>query len=468
MSTYQKLSLQFLGGAGTVTGSKTLLRFNSFGLLIDCGLFQGLKSLRRQNWDDLTQIDQINEVLLTHAHLDHCGYLPRMVKQGFEGPIHCTAITARLAEIILLDSAKIQMEDAERANSNHYTRHHPAEALYDDKDVYRCLKQFVIHEPEEWVVIAPDFRFQFIGNGHIPGSCMAEVHTGSRRFVFSGDVGRLNPLIMDPPERLPACDFLILESTYGNRLHDETPPEDTLAELINDGYKSRGQILMPSFAVERAQEIIYLLIKLMIEDRIPKLKIYLDSPMAAKVTEVLDSYYDFMSDPAFRQMLNRQLEVVSDYRASRTVVDMPGPKIVIAGSGMITGGRILHHLAAHISDPKTLVILPGFQAPGTRGETILNGSRAVKFFGEYHPVKARIAQMNSLSAHADQSELLQWVQDAEALPGRIYLNHGEATASDQLRIIMEDSLEIPVSVAQQGMEVILDYDQKDEVNTLDA
>lgn len=436
--------------------------------MVDCGLFQGLKSLRKKNWDLLPETEAVNEVILTHAHLDHCGYLPRLVKQGFEGPIHCTAITARLAEIILYDSAKIQMEDADRANRHQYSKHHPAQPLYDDKDVTRCLKQFVIHKPGEWVVPSPDLRFQFIENGHIPGSCMVEIHAGSRSFVFSGDVGRLNPLIMEKPRKLPACDFLILESTYGDRLHSQEPPEDMLADMINPAANRGAQILMPSFAVERAQEMIYLLIKLMMASRIPRLKIYLDSPMAAKVTEVLEDYYDFMRDPQFSDMLNRQLEIVSDYRASRAVVDMPGPKIVIAGSGMITGGRILHHLAAHISNPNTLLILPGFQALGTRGEAILHKSSEVKFFGEYYKVKCEVKQMDSLSAHADRDELLEWVGAAEALPGRVFLNHGEEASSDSLRIKMEDTLKIPVSVAQPMMEVILDYDQKDESETLNT
>jgi metallo-beta-lactamase family protein len=458
--------MHFLGGAGTVTGSKTIVDFNDFRLMVDCGLFQGVKSLRKKNWEKLPEAENVNEVVLTHAHLDHCGYLPRLVKQGFEGPIHCTDITARLVEIILYDSAKIQMEDAERANSHTYSKHHPAQPLYDDKDVKQCLKQIVIHKPGEWVVPAPDMRFRFIENGHIPGSCMVELHTGSKSFVFSGDLGRLKPLIMAKPMQLPACDYLILESTYGDRLHSQEPPEDMLADMINPAANRGAQILMPSFAVERAQEMIYLLIKLMIEDRIPRLKVYLDSPMAAKVTEVLEDYYDFMRDPEFRDMLSKQLEVVSDYRASRTVVQMPGPKIVIAGSGMITGGRILHHLAAHISNPNTLVILPGFQAPGTRGESILHGAPEIKFFGDYHKLKAEVRQMDTLSAHADRDELIEWVRTAESLPTRVFLNHGEESASDSLRVKLEDELKIPVSTTHPLMEVILDYDQKDDSETI--
>ncbi len=466
MSTLQRLSLEFLGAAGTVTGSKTLLTFNDYQVLIDCGLFQGLKSLRNKNWEDFNEPGRVKDILLTHAHLDHCGYLPRFVKQGFNGAIHCTEMTARLTEIILYDSAKIQMEDAERANRHHYTRHHPAKPLYDDKDVRECLKLLQVHDAGTWLVLAPDLRFQFLKNGHIPGSCMVELHAGVKRIVFSGDLGRLKPLIMNRPQQLPACDLLVLESTYGNRNHPQEAAEDQLAELINRGAVKNAQILMPSFAVERSQEMIYLLIKLMAESRIPRLKIYLDSPMAAKVTEVLEDFYQFMHDPKYHKILDQQLEVVSDYRASRAVVTMPGPKIVIAGSGMITGGRILHHLAAHIGHPTTLLILPGFQAPGTRGESLLHGASEVKFFGKFYEVKAEIAQMQSLSAHADQKELLEWLREAEELPGRIILNHGELNAADGLRVKIADEFDIPAEIAESAQEIVLDYDQKDLTQTL--
>ena len=440
MSTFNKLSLKFIGGAGTVTGSKTLLRYNDYRLLVDCGMFQGIKALRKKNWEDLEDAHLVDDVLLTHAHLDHCGSLPRLIKQGFEGKIHCTEITARIAEIILYDSAKIQMEDAERANKYHYSKHNPAKPLYDDKDVALCMKRFVVHKPGEWIVPYADLRYRFLENGHIPGSCMIEIHAGSKSFVFSGDLGRLDPLIMRKPEQLPACDYLILESTYGDRLHDPVPSDDFLADLVNRGVGRNAQILMPSFAVERSQEVIYLLVKLMHEGKIPRVKVYLDSPMAAKVTEVLEDYYEFMKDPELIAILSQQLEVVSDYRASKLVVEMKGPKIVIAGSGMITGGRILHHLAAHIHNPDTLVILPGFQAPGTRGEALLKGAPEIKFFGDYYKVKAEVAQMQSLSAHADRSELVQWVSEGERLPQRIFLNHGDEAAADSLRVKLENDL----------------------------
>lgn len=452
-----QLSLRFLGGAGTVTGSKSLLNFKGQQVLIDCGLFQGIKKLRELNWKNVEQAGEISDVILTHAHLDHCGYLPRLVKQGFAGTIHCTPITARLAEIILLDSAKIQEEDAEEANRKHYTRHHPAKPLYDTEDVRKCLKHFQTHEFGEWMVPGPDLRFRFMANGHIPGSAMVELHAAEKVILFSGDVGRLKPLIMQRPKTLPACDLLVMESTYGNRSHSSESPFDQLAEAINKAVHRGGQILIPSFAVERSQEMIYLILSLMKQKRIPPIKVFLDSPMAAAVTEVLTDYYDFLKDPGLRQVLQRQLEIVSDYRASQSVVDMKEPKIVIAGSGMITGGRILHHLQAHISDPRTMVILPGFMAPGTRGHSLISGATEVKFFGSYHEVKAEILQLNGLSAHADRDEIVQWISAAEEKPARIVLNHGEPESSDSLRVKLEDELKVPVSIASPGMELILDF-----------
>ncbi len=452
-----QLSLRFMGGAGTVTGSKTLLNFNGQKLLIDCGLFQGVKRLRQQNWEDLSEASEISDVVLTHAHLDHCGYLPRLLKCGFDGLIHCTPITARLAEIILLDSAKIQEEDAEEANRRHFSKHQPARPLYDTHDVKECLKRFRTHEFGEWMVPGANLRFVFHANGHIPGSAMVELHAGEKVLVFSGDVGRPAPLIMTKPKPLPDCDLLILESTYGNRLHNTISPFDQLEALVNKAYARRGQILIPSFAVERSQEIIFLLISLMQQKRIPKLKIYLDSPMAAAVTAVLTDFYQFLRDPRLQNLLLSQLEVVSDYRASQSIVHMSEAKIVIAGSGMITGGRILHHLETHISNPDTLVILPGFQSPGTRGHSLANKAPEVKFFGRFYKVKAEIQQLHGLSAHADREELVEWIRTASNKPARIILNHGEAEASDSLRVKLEHEFRIPVRVASQGMELVLDF-----------
>lgn len=451
------LSLTFLGAAGTVTGSKTLLNFNGTKVLVDCGLFQGIKSLRKQNWEDLELASDVSDIILTHAHLDHCGYLPRFVKQGFKGAIHCTPITAKLVRIILLDSAKIQEEDAERANRKHYSKHEPAEPLYKVDDVYKTLELIVTHEFNEWMVPGPDLRFTFIQNGHIPGSGMVEIHAGEKVLVFSGDLGRPKPLIMPKPKPLPQADLLILESTYGDRLHGATSAFDQIMDAVNLGFKQKGQILIPSFAVERAQEIIYILLCLIRDKKIPPLRIYLDSPMAAEVTGVLLNFYDFLRNPELREIMDRHLEIVSDYRASQSIVAMEDCKIVIAGSGMITGGRILHHLEAHISKPSTVVILPGFQALGTRGRDLANHVPEIKFFGKYYKVKASITQLNSLSAHADRDELLEWVKHTPKLPSRIILNHGEESSTYSLKLKLEHELEIPVLAATPNLQFVMDF-----------
>lgn len=451
------LSLTFLGAAGTVTGSKTLVEYNNFRLMVDCGLFQGVKSLRKQNWKDYDEAEQLTDIVLTHAHLDHCGFLPRMVKQGFHGAIHCTPITAKLVKIILLDSAKIQEEDAERANRKNYSRHTPAEPLYTQEDVHKTLQLLVTHKFGEWVVPGPDLRFTFIANGHIPGSAMVELHAGEKRIIFSGDLGRLSPLIMPKPRPLPPSDLLILESTYGDRLHGVESAFDQIKDAVNRGYKNNGQILIPSFAVERAQEILFILITLISKREIPPLRIYLDSPMATAVTEVLYNYYDFLKDPELRSVLDAHLEIVSDHRASRSLVAMQEPKIVIAGSGMITGGRILHHLEEHISNPSTVIILPGFQAIGTRGHDLAKGVDEIKFFGTYHKVRAYVTQLTSLSAHADRDELISWIKNTAELPERIILNHGEENAAHSLKLKIEHEFGIPVTVATPSMQYVMDF-----------
>ncbi len=456
---HHALSLKFLGGAGTVTGSKTVLSFNRQHIMIDCGLFQGIKALRKKNWQQIPLAEEISDVVLTHAHLDHCGLLPRLVKQGFKGAIHCTPITASLARIILLDSAKIQEEDAADANRHRYSRHREALPLYDTEDVHRCLKLFQTHDFDEWVILGVDLKFSFKANGHIPGSALVEVRAGKKTLVFSGDLGRMKPLIMSRPKPLPACDLLVMESTYGDRLHSILSPFDQLEECVNKALAQKGQVLIPSFAVERSQEVIYLLLSLMQQKRIPRVKVFLDSPMAAAVTAVLTDYYRFLKDPALLGILKEVFEVVSDYRASQSVVSMREPKIVIAGSGMMTGGRILHHLEAHVGKPETMVILPGFQAVGTRGHTLAHGGDELKFFGRYHKVRAEVVSLHGLSAHADREEMVQWIRKADGPPGRIVLNHGEPSAADSLRVKLEHAFSIPVSIAVQDMELVLDYEE---------
>lgn len=449
------LTLRFLGGAGTVTGSKTLITYGKHKVLIDCGLFQGIKSLREQNWQPVPEALEATDILLTHAHLDHCGYLPRLVADGFAGTIHSTPTTKALARIVLEDSARIQVEDADRANRYHYTKHAVAKPLYTPSDVPPTMGRFSTHEPGEWVVLNEDMKFCFRSNGHIPGSAFIELRVGGTHLAFSGDLGRTQPLILNPPEKLKRADVLVLEGTYGNRLHSPEDPMDTLELAINKTFDRGGHVLIPSFAVERTQELLYLLAQLMLTKRITTRKIYVDSPMAVAVTQEVMEAYGFMAQPELANFLVRQVELVADPKISAHLVGSNEPKLVIAGSGMITGGRILHYLARHISDPATTVILPGFQAAGTRGRALSMGAEEVKFFGDYHQVKAEIVQMNSLSGHADRDELLHWLHRMEEKPRLILINHAEPDAAEALRVKIEHELNVSTKVATAGAEIMI-------------
>lgn len=443
-----EVDIIFYGAAGTVTGSKTLLSFKGKKILVDCGLFQGLKPLRQKNWEDLPiDAKEIDEIILTHAHLDHCGYLPRLVKQGFKGPIHATAPTIELANIILLDSAKIQEEEAEDANRRGYTKHEKALPLYDRKDVEQVMPMFVPHKNSEFVLLGEDLKFQFHHSGHILGGALVEIFAGEKTIVFSGDIGQEKPLLLYPPKNLSKADIVIMESTYGDRLHFDENPRELLLEAISNTYRKGGILFIPSFAVERSQEILYLLSQMIVDDQIPNMSVYLDSPMAVKATEVFYKFpeWHILSEEVVKQIQDNTI-LISDYNDSQRLVNDKTPKIVLAGSGMITGGRILHYLEKHISNPANTILLAGFQAVGTRGHSLATGAQELKFSGEWHPVKAKVIQMNSLSAHGDQSDLLDWLSNFDTQP-KVLLNHGEPCASHQLKLKIEDTLGYEAEVA---------------------
>lgn len=445
-----KTTLRFLGAAGTVTGSKTLLEHGEKRILIDCGLFQGLKDLRLKNRAPFpVQPGSIETVLLTHAHLDHCGYLPLLVKNGFSGEIHCTVPTKGLAGIILKDSGKIQEEEAERANRHGYTKHQPAEPLYTVKDVEECLPFFATHQYHEWVILDEFSKFQFRNAGHILGSAMVELRVEGKTILFTGDLGRQHPILLAPPETVPQADVLILESTYGNRLHSDNNAKEELAEIIRETFEKKGILLIPTFAVERAQEILYLLSELKAEDRLPGIPVYLDSPMGVSVTELmmdLPGWQDLSKEEI--AAIEKVVYLVTDVKTSKMVVADTRPKIVLAGSGMITGGRILHYLDKYISDERNTVLLVGFQAAGTRGRSLEEGAEEVKFFGQYHRIKAEIRKITSLSAHADRSEIMAWLKKFEKAPRQVFINHGEPHASDALRVKIQHELGWNCQVAQ--------------------
>lgn len=452
------VKLTFLGGAGTVTGSKTLVEINGKRILIDCGLFQGIKELRLLNWNDFPiNPATIDAIVLTHAHLDHCGYIPLLVKKGFKGPIHCTHPTLDLTEIILKDSAKIQEEDAERANKNNYSKHEHAEPLYTVKDVLNCLPHFVGHNLNEWVIINEYFKFEFLNSGHILGGAFVNAKAAGKTILFSGDIGRSNPMLLYPPKHIKEADYLILESTYGDRLHESENVKKELKEIIHRTIKRGGILMIPSFAVERTQEILYLIYQLREEEQLPKCKVFLDSPMGINATNTYKRYPDWqkISNYELDQMFN-EVYFINDMEQSKLLVADRQPKIVLAGSGMIEGGRILHYLNSHIDNPDDTLLMVGYQGEGTRGRAILNGSPEIKFFGEYRKVKCEVQHIDSLSAHGDYSEMIEWLKGFRNKPKKVILNHGEAHQTDAFRVKIEHELKLQVFIPKMLESIILE------------
>lgn len=426
----KKLKVHFLGGAGTVTGSKFYLETEGITLLVDCGVFQGTKELRQQNWQPLPiDVSKIDVVLLTHGHLDHCGYLPLLVKQGFEGDILGTAPTLAIAEIILKDSAKIHEEEAERANQEGYSKHNPALPLYDEEDVKRTLRYFKSIGEGENIELAPNCSACFKYNGHIIGSTFIELNIHGKVLVFSGDVGRLKDDLLDAPLQPEWADYLFVESTYGDKNHPEEDVEAIFKNLVDRTLQNRGTLIIPSFAVERLQSLMYLLWKLYDKNKIPNIPIFVDSPMGTNVLDVFGSFPEWhkLSMSEYHNMCNH-VNLVSSYRETWETIDDPRPKIVIAGSGMVTGGRVLTYLKQLMDLKSTTVLLVGYQAEETRGRKLLEGAQELKMFGKYIPVNAKIEHLESLSAHADQSELLHWMGQIKNIPEKVFLIHGENEA----------------------------------------
>ncbi|MBK6952671.1 MAG: MBL fold metallo-hydrolase [Crocinitomicaceae bacterium] len=446
----EQIRLQFLGGAGTVTGSKTLIESGDQKILIDCGLFQGLKDLRLLNRAEFPVAPTtIDAIILTHAHLDHCGYIPVLVKNGFKGVIHCTEPTKALTEIILKDSAKIQVEDADRANRKSYSSHDKAEPLYKPEDVELALTQFSTHEYGEWVILGEGIKFALHNNGHILGSALVEMKVHSKKIIFSGDIGRAKPMLLYPAKKIEEADYLIMESTYGDRIHDTQNIKEDLLRIIYETLERKGILMIPSFAVERAQEIIYLLYLLKEEGRLPKIPIYLDSPMGVRSTNVYDEYPTWQNLPKvhFDEMYD-DVHFIENYETSRAIVEDKKPKIVIAGSGMLEGGRILHYLNNHIENPDNTVLFCGFQAVGTRGRAMLHGEKEIKFFGDYKKVLCHIESISSMSAHGDQQEMLDWMSNFKKAPTKVFLNHGEPHQTDTFRVKIKSTFNWDVVVPQ--------------------
>lgn len=452
------MKLTFFGGAGTVTGSKILLEVNYKKIMIDCGLFQGVKELRLKNWGEMPEnFKELDLVILTHAHLDHTGYLPILIKNGYVGKIYCTHATKDLAEIILLDSAKIQEEDTRRANEHHYTKHGPAKPLYDIDDAKLTMTHFETFDLDTWNIIDDSIKFKFVNSGHILGSAFIVLDVNGKIIVFSGDIGRKVPLILHPFEYLEKADYLVVESTYGNRNHKHISINEVLLKYINHTYNKGGILIIPTFSVERAQEIIYLLSLLKRDHKLPNIPIFLDSPMGVNATKVYFKYKDWhkLSDEDIKSMLST-VHLITEINASKMIVNNKDPKIVLAGSGMITGGRVLHYLDKIISDEKHSILIVGYQAEGTRGRALLAGDTEIKFFGEYHKVKAEIFKINEFSGHADQSELMDWLKHFKEPPTLTFINHGEPHQSQALNTKIKTDLKWKSTIAKINNEYYLD------------
>lgn len=435
-------SITFHGAAGTVTGSKFLLEAGDARVLVDCGMFQGLKELRLRNWEPTPfKVNKLDGVVLTHAHLDHVGVLPRIVKEGYHGYIYCTPATAALAELILLDSAKIQEHDARYANKKGFSKHKPALPLYETRDVERSLRLFRSKPRGKWFSPAPPIYMRFHDAGHLLGSNMIEVEIRDRdhplRILFSGDVGRYDGPLYHDPAPPPVCDYLVCESTYGDRDHPESDLLESLEGVVRRSVERGGVMLMASFAVGRAQQLIYLLQVLKADGRIPDLPIYLDSPMACDATTIYKQFkadHDLSEgelDPTRPILAGEKVFLCRTTDESKALNHLKSPAIIISSSGMMTGGRIVHHLKRRLSDPRNTIVLGGYMAEGTRGRKIQDGAGAIRMHGIEVPVRAAVEQVSGLSGHADRADLLRWLEPLPP-PRQTFLVHGEPESAQAL------------------------------------
>ena len=406
---------------------------------MDCGLFQGVKKIRQLNWEYLpVNVNEIDCVLLTHGHMDHTGFLPRLIDMGFKKWIYGTAPTLEIAEIILRDSAKIQEEDAERANKHGYTKHHPAKALYTTADVEKTIPHFKAVEENKIITISEDISARFNYVGHILGATCIELFINGKTLVFSGDIGRQDYFMMFPPKTPPHADVVFIESTYGDRIHPKENTKEDLRKIINETIVAGGTLIIPSFAVERTQLLMYLIWQLKKENLIPNVPMIMDSPMGANVLKVFQHHIKWqkLSAEECNEMC-ANFRMTKDHHDTMSIIHDLSPKIIIAGSGMLTGGRVLTYLQHYIDNPKTTVLLVGYQAEGTRGRQLMRGAADIKLYGRYYEVKARIAEVQGLSGHADQIGLLNWLKKFEKRPEKIFIIHGEAQAADVLRTKIE-------------------------------
>jgi metallo-beta-lactamase family protein len=434
------MRLTFLGATNTVTGSKFLLNFEDKKILVDCGLFQGIKELRVRNWEKFpVDPKQIDHIVLTHAHIDHSGYLPLLIKNGFSGKIYCSKATKELCAILLPDSGYLQEEEARLANKYGYSKHTPALPLYTRLEAEQSLLQFQALPFRKSYRVAEETTMTLIPAGHILGANFVQFKWYDTTIVFSGDLGRFNDPVMHPPAVVQAADYLVLESTYGNRLHNKVNPLDELSDIINRTITRQGTVIIPAFAVGRAQHLLYLLYQLKITNRIPEIPIYLDSPMAKNATEIFRTYNDLHKLSA--ELSKKVCEIatyINSTEESKELDKNTSPKIIISASGMLEGGRVLHHIYSFAANPNNSIIFAGYQAAGTRGADMINGKPEIKIFGETISVNAEVCVLSNMSAHADYEEILQWLSYFNHQPRKVFLTHGEPAAAKALKEKIEE------------------------------
>jgi len=467
-----QIKLKFLGAAGNVTGSRHMLEANGTRVLVDCGLYQE-RQFRERNWDQFpVPPESIDAVLLTHAHLDHCGLLPKLVREGFNGKIYCTTATAEIAKIILLDSAKIQEEDAEYKRKRHKKEGRegprPVVPLYTTEDAKACLPLFSPVKYKQVIKISDGVETSFYDAGHILGSSMIKVKVRrdceERSVLFSGDIGRCDRPIVRDPTVFEEADYVLIESTYGDRIHQG--PEDTkklIGEVINSTKEAGGNIIVPSFALERSQEVLYYLNELLLADAIPHLMVFLDSPMAARVTKVFQRHPE-MFDEEMTEFIEQNespfkfpgLKMVGTSGESKAIKHIKGTVMVIAGSGMCTGGRVKHHLVNNICRPESTIMFVGYQAAGTLGRRIVDGEKQVRILGQEYPVKARVVRIHGFSAHADRNELLEWLKELKSPPKGVFVVHGETKSSKAFGDYVREKMGWEVTVPSYQDEITLD------------
>lgn len=442
------INVKFLGAAGEVTGSKYLLQIDKFNLLIDCGLFQGRKKLRELNWDEFpVDVTSINAVILTHAHLDHTGYLPRLFRNGYRGPVYCTTATADLMQLILMDSARLQVEEANFARRKGYSEHNDPQPLYDEDDVKPIAEYVQGYHFEEDVLISPLIKARFYNAGHILGAAIVELTitgaTQTKKIVFSGDLGRYNDPILFPPHTIEEADILFIESTYGNRTIKQTDRQDIL-DVMNEAFERDGNIVVPAFSIGRTQTLLMYLKNVLMSGEIPSVTIIVDSPMAIAATAFYRKHkayhklsdVDLDEDESF-MTLRKHLIVSRTPEESKKINDIKKDSVIIAGNGMMSGGRVVHHLFNRLPGENNVILIPGYQAEGSRGRQLQEGADTVRIFGQDVPVKAKTFTINGLSAHADKDELLRWVDGFKQPPKQTFIVHGESESANALAQTLE-------------------------------